>query len=54
MASVFANGDVGRAIDDTLADGRVELGEVASVRKAIYKVQAAMTAMLSRLEEMAE
>lgn len=49
-----ANGDVGRAIDETLADGRVERSEVASVRKAIYKVQAAMTAMLSRLEEMAE
>lgn len=49
-----ANGDVGRAIDEMLADGRVELCEVASVRKAIYKVQQAMTAMLSRLEEMAE
>lgn len=49
-----ANGDVGRAVDDTLADGRVERHEIADVRKAIYKVQAAMTAMLSRLEEMAE
>lgn len=48
-----ANGDVGKAIDETLADGRVELNEVANVRRAIYKVQQAMTAMLSRLEDMA-
>lgn len=49
-----ANGDVGKAIDDALADGRVEMHEVAKVRKAIYKVQQTMTAMLSRLEDMAE
>lgn len=49
-----ANGDVGRAIDETLADGRVEKHEVANVRKAIYKVQQTMTAMLSRLEDMAD
>jgi hypothetical protein len=49
-----ANGDVGRAMDETLADGRVEKHEIHEVRQAIYKVQAAMTAMLSRLEEMAE
>lgn len=49
-----ANGDVGRAVDDTLADGRVEPHEIAKVRKAIYLTQQAMTAMLSRLEEMAE
>jgi len=49
-----ANGDVGRAIDETLADGRVERSELASVRKAIYRVQQTMAEMLSRLEEMAE
>lgn len=49
-----ANGDVGRAVDETLADGKVEVHEIAKVRKAIYKMQHAMTAMLSRLEEMAE
>lgn len=49
-----ANGDVGRAVDDTLADGRVEAHEVVMVRHAIYKVQQAMNAMLIRLEGMAE
>lgn len=49
-----ANGDVGRAIEETLADGRVDRSEVAAVRKAIYKVQQAMTSMLARLEDMAE
>lgn len=49
-----ANGDVGKAVDDTLADGRVEHHEIAEVRKSIYRMQQAMTAMLSRLEEMAE
>lgn len=49
-----ANGDVGKAVDETLADGRVERHEIAEVRKTIYRVQQAMTAMLSRLEEMAE
>lgn len=49
-----ANGDVGKAVDDTLADGRVERHEIAEVRKAIYKVQQAMTAMLNRLEEMSD
>ena len=49
-----ANGDVGRAVDDALADGRVERHEIAEVRRSIYRMQTAMTAMLSRLEEMAE
>lgn len=49
-----ANGDVGRAVDETLADGRVELGELAAVRQAIYRTQQAMTAMLQRMESMAE
>lgn len=49
-----ANGDVGRAVDETLADGRVEVGELAAVRQAIYRTQQAMTAMLQRMEQMAE
>jgi hypothetical protein len=49
-----ANGDVGRAVDDTLADGRVERHELAVVKAAIYRVQQTMAAMLSRLEDMAE
>lgn len=49
-----ANGDVGKAVDDTLADGRVDMTEVAEVRKSIYRAQQAMITMLSRLEDMAE
>lgn len=49
-----ANGDVGRAVDETLADGRVEPHEISEVKKAIYRTQQAMTAMLIRLEEMAD
>lgn len=49
-----ANGDVGKAVDDALADNRVEAHEIAQIRKAIYRTQQAMTAMLCRMEEMAE
>jgi len=49
-----ANGDVGAAVNETLADGRVELHEVAAVRKAIYRTQQALFELLSRLEGMAE
>lgn len=49
-----ANGDVGRAVDDTLADGRVERRELAEVKAAIYRVQQTMTALLARMEEMAD
>lgn len=49
-----ANGDVGRAVDETLADGRVERAELADVKAAIYRVQQTMAAMLSRMEAMAE
>lgn len=48
-----ANGDVGLAVDETLADGKVESAEIAKVRKAIYRTQQAMSAMLHRLEDMA-
>lgn len=47
------NGDVGRAVDETLADGRVEAEELAKVRQAIYRAQQAMVTMLSRLEGLA-
>lgn len=49
-----ANGDVGRAVDDALADGRVEQSEVAEIKAAIYRVQQTMVDMLRRLEGMAE
>lgn len=48
-----ANGDVGRAVDETLADGRVDASEIEAVRKAIYQAQQAMVAMLERLQGMA-
>lgn len=49
-----ANGNVGAAVDATLADGRVELRELKNVRAAIYRTQQALLNMLARLEEMAE
>ena len=49
-----ANGDIGLAIDDALADGRVDRSEVERVRKAIYAMQKTLHAMLQRLEGMAE
>lgn len=49
-----AGGEVGRAVDETLADHVVERAEVAKVRQAIYRQQQTLMAMLSRLEGMAE
>ena len=48
------NGDVGKAVHDTLADGKVEHHEIAHVRKAVYRVQQALHEMLMRLEGMVE
>lgn len=49
-----ANGNVGAAVEATLADGKVELRELKNVRAAIYRTQQAMLSMLARLEEMAQ
>jgi hypothetical protein len=49
-----SNGDVGSAVHQTLADGRVEKKELAKVRQAIYRTQQALNEMLMRLEGMAE
>lgn len=49
-----ANGDVGKEVERTLADGRVEAREIKRVRAAIYRTQQALNAMLMRLEDMAE
>lgn len=46
-------GDVGRALNDALADGRVELHEVERVRRAIYFAQMGLTQLGMRLEDMA-
>lgn len=48
------NGDVGAAVHQTLADGKVEKQEIARVRQAVYKTQQALNEMLMRLEGMAE
>ena len=48
------NGDVGAAVEATLADRVVERREIKKVRAAIYRNQQAMLAMLARLEDMAE
>ena len=48
------NGDVGAAVNSTLADGKVEQHELAVVRDAVYRLHQATMEMLSRLEGMAE
>ena len=48
-----ANGDVGRAVHQTLADGRVDHSEIREVRLAVYRVQSSLIEMLRRLEDMA-
>lgn len=49
-----AHGNVGLAVENTLADHRVERHEVKHVRAAIYRTQQAMFSLLARLEDMAE
>lgn len=48
-----AHGDVGRAVDDTLADGRVDRHELEAVKAAVYKTIGCMQTMVQRLEDMA-
>ena len=48
------NGDVGRAVDDVLADGRVDRHELESVSEAIYRQVQSLNAMRGRLEGMAQ
>jgi hypothetical protein len=50
----MTNGEVGAAVNETLADGRVEKHEVAHVRQAVYRTTSALMEMLVRLEGMAE
>lgn len=49
-----AGGEVGRSVDEALADHVVERAELAKIRQAIYRQQQTLMAMLTRLEEMAE
>lgn len=48
------NGDVGSAVTETLADGRVEKHELVKVRQSVYRTTSALMEMLSRLEGMVE
>lgn len=55
IAKVWStNGEVGAAVNQTLADGRVEQHELAHVRQAVYRTTSALMEMLARLEGMAE
>lgn len=45
-------GDVGRAIDETLADGRVDAAELPKVKDAVYHTIQALQTLLARLKEM--
>lgn len=49
-----SNGDVGRAVDHALSDGRITLRELDEIKSAIYRVEQAMHTMLSRITEIAE
>lgn len=48
------NGDVGAAVNSTLADGKVERHEIDMVRDTVYRLIQASLEMLGRLEGMAE
>lgn len=48
------NGDVGRAVDDALSDGRITKRELEDIKQTIHRVEQAMHTMLARITEMAE
>lgn len=48
------NGDVGRAVDDALSDGRITKRELDDIKESIYRVEQAMHTMLARITEIAE
>jgi hypothetical protein len=55
MAKVWsANGEVGRVVDEVLADRRVEKSEVPRVREAVIRWQQSLDAMLRKIEALAE
>lgn len=49
-----SNGDVGRAIDDVLSDGRVDAHELPTVEAAIYQHIQTLQALLQRLQGMSK
>lgn len=49
-----SQGDVGRAVDDTLADGRVDMKELERVEAAAFELHRHVQQMIQRMREMAE
>lgn len=47
------NGDVGRAVDDALSDGRITKRELDTIKESIHRVEQTMHTMLARLKELA-
>ena len=48
------SGDVGRVVDDVLADGRVDVAELAKVRRDVIRAQQALADMQHKLEMLAQ
>ena len=48
------NGDVGRSVDDALADGRITMRELEDIKQSIHRVEQAMHTMLARIQQIAE
>lgn len=48
------NGDVGKAVDDALADGRITTRELVNIEQTISGVEQAMHTMLARIREIAQ
>jgi hypothetical protein len=48
------NGNVGKAVDDAFADGRITQRELANIEKTIYDLDSTLHAMLARISEIAQ
>jgi len=48
------NGDVGKSVDDALADGRITKRELEDIKQSIHRVEQAMHTMLARIQQIAE
>jgi len=48
------NGNVGKAVDDAFADGRITKRELDTIKQSIHRVEQAMHTMLARITEMSE
>jgi hypothetical protein len=47
------NGDVGRIVDEVLADGRVDRAEILQVKASVIRAQQALADMVTKLETLA-